>query len=93
MRAYTHKLLKKNYAGKWDEARQKAFDKIKGYLQSPPILVPLTPGKPLLLYLSVTETTMGCMLAQYDEDRQKERAIYYLSKKMTDYETRYINLV
>lgn len=36
---------------------------------------------------------MGCMLAQYDEDRQKERAIYYLSKKMTDYETRYINLV
>ena len=49
-------------------------------------------GKPLLLYLSVTETTMGSMLAQYDEDRRKERAIYYLSKKMTDYETRYTNL-
>lgn len=27
-----HKLLKKNYAGKWDEACQKAFDKIKEYL-------------------------------------------------------------
>ncbi len=39
-----HKLLKKNDAGKWDEARQKAFDKIKEYLQSPPILVPPTPG-------------------------------------------------
>ena len=38
---------------------------------------------------------MGSMLVQYDEDRQKERAIYYLNlfKKMTDYETRYINLV
>lgn len=43
-----------------------------------------------LLYLSVTETTMG--LAQYDEDRRKERAIYYLSKKMNDYETWYTNL-
>lgn len=32
------------------------------------------------------------MLAQYDEDRRKERAIYYLSKKMTDYETWYTNL-
>lgn len=28
-------------------------------------------------------------MAQYDEDRRKERAIYYLSKKMTDYETWY----
>ena len=35
---------------------------------------------------------MGSMLAQYDEDRRKERAIYYLSKKMTDYETWYTNL-
>lgn len=34
---------------------------------------------------------MGSMLAQYDEDRRKERAVYYLSKKMTDYETRYTN--
>lgn len=32
------------------------------------------------------------MLAQYDEDRRKEGAIYYLSKKMTDYETWYTNL-
>lgn len=45
-----HKLLKKNYAGKWDEACQKAFDKIKegipkvvrGLLSSPePISYPL----------------------------------------------------
>lgn len=36
------------------------------------------------------------MLAQYDEDRRKERAIYYYylskNKKMTDYETWYTNL-
>ena len=34
---------------------------------------------------------MGCMLAQESEDRV-EKAIYYLSKKMLDYETRYTPL-
>ncbi|XP_028120776.1 uncharacterized protein LOC114318117 [Camellia sinensis] len=34
---------------------------------------------------------MGCMLTQEYEDRV-ERAIYYLSKKMLDYETRYTPL-
>ena len=53
---------------------------------SPPEL-----GKPLILYLSVTETTMDCMLAQESED-EVERAIYYLSKKMLGYETRYTPL-
>ncbi|KAL6335830.1 hypothetical protein AAG906_040546 [Vitis piasezkii] len=54
-----------------------------------PILVPPTPGHPLLLYLSVSDIALGCMLAQFD-DLGKERAIYYLSKRMLDYETRYV---
>ena len=32
---------------------------------------------------------MGCMLAQLD-DSCEERVIYYLSKMMLDYETRYV---
>ena len=32
---------------------------------------------------------MGCVLGQHDETRRKEQAIYYLSKKFTDYESRY----
>ena len=43
----------------------------------------------MLLYLSVSDITLGCMLAQLD-DLGKERAIYYLSKRMLEYETRYI---
>lgn len=72
-----------------NEDCQKAFDKVKKYLKNPPILVPLTPGRPLLMYLSVMEASMSCVLGQHDETGRKERAIYYLSKKFTDYETRY----
>ena len=32
---------------------------------------------------------MGCVLGQHDETGKKERAIYNLSKKFTDYEIRY----
>jgi len=32
---------------------------------------------------------MGCILGQHDETGKKEQAIYYLSKKFTDYESRY----
>ena len=53
------------------------------------ILVHLTPSRSLLLYLSVSYIALECMLAQLD-DLGKERAIYYLSKRMIDYETRYV---
>ncbi|XP_037494878.1 uncharacterized protein LOC119370569 [Jatropha curcas] len=68
------KLLKKGVAVKWNEDCQKAFDQVKQYLLSPPILQPPRLGKPLRLYLSVTEEAMGAMLAQQAEDtRVSER--------------------
>ena len=54
-----------------------------------PVLVPPTPGRPLLIYLSVSNIDMGCMLGQLD-DSGKERAIYYLSKRMLEYKCKYI---
>ena len=59
------------------------------YLLSPPILVPPIPSRHLLLYLSVSNVALGCMLAQLD-DSGKDKVIYYLSKRMLDYETRYV---
>ena len=56
---------------------------------SPPILVPPMPRRPLLLYLSLSDIALGHMLAQLD-DSDREQAIYYLSKRMLEYETRYI---
>jgi ribonuclease HI len=84
------KLLRKDVKIKWTEDCQRAFDKIKEYLLNPPILVPPTPGRPLILYLIVQETSMGYMLGQQDETGKKEQAIYYLSKKFTEPETRYL---
>ena len=54
-----------------------------------PILVPLVPEKLLLLYLTITNATMGALLAQYLEETRKENAIYYISKKMLPYREKY----
>ena len=79
-----HRLLRKKNPGTWNEECEEAFNKIKHYLQNPPLLVPPVSGKPLVLYLTVTEAAMGCVLGQHDETGRKERAIYYLSKKLTN---------
>ncbi|RDY00494.1 hypothetical protein CR513_16324, partial [Mucuna pruriens] len=61
------------------------------YLESPPVLVPVVPDKPLIIYLTVLKESMGGILGQRDDSR-KEQAIYYLSKKFIDCEQRYSTL-
>ncbi|XP_075640382.1 uncharacterized protein LOC142612148 [Castanea sativa] len=83
------RLLKKEAPTVWNEQCQEDFEKIKNYLMKPPILVPPIPEKPLLLYLTTTDTTIGALLAQYLEETRKENAIYYIDKKMLAYEEKY----
>ncbi|RDX83098.1 hypothetical protein CR513_36014, partial [Mucuna pruriens] len=83
------KLLRKKQKLEWDSKSQKAFEKIKRYLENPPALIPTIPRRPLILYLMVLDESMGCMLGQRDEMGRKERVIYYLSKKFTDCDKRY----
>ena len=61
------KLLKKDQVVKWNDECQVAFDKIKEYLQEPPVLMPPVEGSPLIMYLTVLENSMGCVLGQHDE--------------------------
>ncbi|XP_071900974.1 uncharacterized protein [Coffea arabica] len=68
------------------EECQQAFDKIKDYLLHLPVLVLPKPGRPLIMYLSVLEEAVGCVLRQHDDSGRKEQAIYYLSKKFMQYE-------
>ncbi|KAA3464159.1 RNA-directed DNA polymerase (Reverse transcriptase), Ribonuclease H [Gossypium australe] len=83
------RLLKKRNLGVWDDECQNAFDKVKQYLSSPPVLFPPRPDGPLILYLTVFNNSMGCVLSQHDESGRREKAIYYLSKKFTECEMRY----
>ena len=55
----------------------------------PPILVLLVLEKPLLLYLTTTDTAMGALLAHYPKETRKENVIYYINKKMLPYEEKY----
>ncbi|RDX88891.1 Retrovirus-related Pol polyprotein from transposon 17.6, partial [Mucuna pruriens] len=70
----------------------KIESEIRGYLDKPPVLVSATPSRPLILYLTVLEESMGCVLGQQDDTGRKEQAIYYLSKKFIDCEQRYLAL-
>ena len=81
------RLLRKNQPTVWNDDFQLAFEKIKEYLLSSPVLVSLMPRRPLFLYLLVLDMALACMLAQLDDSR-KEQAIYHLSKRMLEYEMR-----
>lgn len=76
----------------WTTDFQEAFEKIKTYLLNPPVLVPPVPGRHLIMYLAIHETSMACVLGQHDDSGKKEQAIYYLSKKFIAYKSRYFSL-
>ncbi|KAK9011583.1 hypothetical protein V6N11_044430 [Hibiscus sabdariffa] len=84
-----YKLLRRNNPGEWNDECQAALEKIKKQLTNAPILVSPVPDRPLILYLTVFENSMGCVLGQHDDSGKKERVIYYLSKKFTEYEAKY----
>jgi len=56
---------------------------------NPPVLMSQVPGRRLILYMTVLDVSIECMLGQHDESRKGERAVYYLSKKFTAYEMNY----
>ena len=82
------KLLRKNQLIEWNEECQKAFEKIKEYLITLPVLKPPRQDRPLILYLDLEENVMGAMLAQ-EGPKGAEHAVYYLSKKFLPYEKKY----
>lgn len=65
------KLLRKDQVVIWNDDCQNAFEKIKEYLQEPHVLMPLVPGRPLIMYVNVLEGSMGCVLSQHDETGRK----------------------
>jgi len=66
------KSLRKNQSVQWDDDYQVAFERIKWCLMNPPVLVPPVPGRPLILYMTILDESMGCVLGQHDEFEKRE---------------------
>jgi hypothetical protein len=53
------KVLKGSNTFEWGSEQEKAFDALKDYIQNLPTLARPQPGRPLILYVSVTHTTVN----------------------------------
>ena len=82
------KLMRKVEIFVQDETCQNAFDSIKKYLLYPPVLEASVPGKPLILYITAQERSLGALFAQ-EEEKGKKRALYYLNRTLVGVEVNY----
>jgi hypothetical protein len=71
----------------WGIEQKKAFERIKEYLTKPPVLQAPKNGGVFRLYIAASDGVIGAMLAQ--ENKGKEGAIAYLSRRLLSAETRY----
>jgi hypothetical protein len=56
------KLMRNSGPFVWTEKAEEAFQELKQYLTSPPIMVALEPGEPLLLYIVATTEVVSMVL-------------------------------
>lgn len=66
----------------WGQAQQEAFHKIKDYLVRPPILSSPCRSKSMRLYISVSDVTIGSILAQEDENGTKDPFVILVESLM-----------
>ncbi|XP_057250646.1 transposon Tf2-1 polyprotein [Beta vulgaris subsp. vulgaris] len=80
-------LMKKGAPFEWDESCHRAFESIKKYLSTPPVLGAPVPGKPLILYIAAQERSLGALCAQ--ENNEGKEKVYYLSRTLVGAELNY----
>ena len=62
----------------WTDKCQKAFEDLKKYLSSPPLLNPSKPGEELYLYIAVSQAAVSTALVRKEEKAQQP--IYFISR-------------
>ncbi|PKA59307.1 RNA-directed DNA polymerase like [Apostasia shenzhenica] len=80
------KVLRGDHAC-WDDDCQQAFDSLKEYLLSPPLLSAPAPSEDLLLYISATDNCVSAVLVR--EEARQQHPIHYVSHTLRDAELRY----
>ncbi len=81
------KVLKHPKDFLWTAECQVAFDQLKEYLASPPLLSKPQEGEMLYLYLAVSPTAVSAVLVR--EEAKLQKPVYYISRVLRDAETRY----
>ncbi|GKU87836.1 hypothetical protein SLEP1_g2170 [Rubroshorea leprosula] len=71
----------------WSQECQAAFDELKSYLSSPPLLTKAVNGEILYLYLGISEEAISSVLLRKEAKQQKP--IYYISSVLHGAELRY----
>ena len=77
--------LKKSF--EWTADCQQAFEDLKAYLSSLPLLSPSKPGEELFLYLAVSPAAVSVTLVR-EKDRV-QKPVYYTSKALRGVKERY----
>ena len=72
------KTLRKAF--QWTEECQQAFDELKVYLSSPPLLIPSQTGEELYLYLAVSASAVSSALIR--EEKRIQKPVYYISRAL-----------
>ena len=78
-------ILKKSF--QWTTECQQAFEDLKAYLSSLPLLSPSKPGEELFLYLVVSPAVISVALIR--EEDQVQKLVYYANKALHGAEERY----
>ena len=79
-------MLKKSF--EWMAQCQQAFEDLKAYLFSPPLLSPSKPREELFLYLAVSSAIVSTTLVREEDKVQKPE--YYISRALRGVEERYL---
>ena len=78
-------VLKKSF--EWTDDCQKAFEDLKKYLSSPPLLSPSMPGEELYPYIPVLQVVVSAALVR--DEGGSQWPIYFISRAFRGAEKRY----
>ena len=78
-------VLQKSF--EWTDECQKAFEDLKKYLSSPPLLSPSMPGEELYLYIAVSQAAISAALIR--DEGGSQRPVYFISRAFRGAEERY----
>ncbi|XP_048622695.1 uncharacterized protein LOC106349815 [Brassica napus] len=80
-------ILRGDKKFEWSEESEYAFQQLKRYLATPPVLAKPVKGEPLILNIAVSATAVNGVLIM--EERSEQKLIFYISKTLLDAESRY----